>query len=1132
MLQLPPVVQTRFAPSLRGGSSRPTVKQIVLAALAVISAITTAFAADRQNPPTNIFGAAVRDPQGGAINYSSSELPSMESIREPARKAMNAAPSASQIFVPPSAGTTRPFWQYAIFGSGIGLSNIVIGPAPAGGGAHEIIVGGNSNSNFGGDDFWQVIRRNSTTGNYDQLFVSPIYSETILRIAVGNLIGDSRQELAVMLRDGRIYLYDLVSKADLGYINTGVTWLEGLALADLDTVPLDGYAEVIVTTANDLFVFNGAGNLLWQVPGAGGYDVVAGQMDDDPAVEIAATKGVVVDAVTHMSQWTRSGGFGYYLKLAPLPGANYQQLIAAEAWSYVYSYDVAKQLPRWSISTFDIDAIQIGDVDNDGTPEVIIGDGQWGTVHVHDLITQAQKWETDNPEHGVTNIAVGDVDNDGVADLVWGAGWTSSGADYLYISSTTGAHAIKWQNVDLQGPFLGPVIGYLDGDGTPELVVCSLQSDSGYDSGRILVFDLPSLTLRATSPPVINNRAWTGVHDLKLRDLDGDGRMEIVIAADDLYDGGIEVYGFDSANTFTSKWHNTTRPVGSPFTFVEVTDLDADGTPEIIAGNTVEHTGSEGVYVYIFDYPATDNPWRSVNLASGFNSVTGLVVQDLDENGGKDIAALVGTGDLYTFDGPARELKSLKQQTGGTLIADRHSPSGLILGDTAGVGHFWQYASNSYSESFFRQLGSEALSGVTVIANGELWTGTGGTLTLRLPPSYSDVTWATPVVGSGFGRFVATDFRNDERHVFSSAKHAVVGFKYESPLAPPPPSPTPIPTATPSPTATPTPSPIVTPTPNITPSPTPFYTPTPTGTPLPTVTPTPAESPSATTTPTPTETATATPTPVDISTPTPTPAAQSLNISTRLNVLTGDNVLIGGFIITGNAPKKVIIRAIGSSLPVDGALADPTLELHTPAGDVLTNNDWKFSDETLQSQEDVVRATTVPPTDDRESALVHTLWPGAYTAIVRGNGGGTGVALIEVYDLDPTSDSNLANISTRGFVETGSNVIIGGFIVGPEGSADARVAVRAIGPSLPVAGALQDPVLELHDADGSTMATNDNWQDDRSVDDLQAINLQPQDTRESAMIRTLLPGLYTVIVRGSGDATGVALVEVYNLDSN
>ena len=415
---------------------------LVLAVAALISLSARAEAADRSKPPVNEFGAPVRDMQGATITYSRDELTAMAQTAPAAvTHTEPSAPSAPQGFVPPS-GAARPFWQYAIFGAGIGISNIIVGPAPASG-AREIIVG-NANG------FWQVLKRNATTGNYDQLFVSPVYSSFIKRIAVANVTGDSKLELVVMLADGRIYLYDLSTKAELGYITTGVTGLEGLSLTDLDG---DGVAELIVTTANDLYVFSGGGTLLWQLANAGGYDVVAGQMDLDPAIEIATTKGTVTDSVTHTIQWTRSGGFGNHLKLAPLPGASYQQLIAAQSWQYVYSYDVATQLPRWSINTpQDIGAIEIADVDNDGTPEVLIGDGQWGTVHVHDLVNQSKKWEINNPEHGVTNIAVGDVDNDGVVDLLWGAGYTSSGSDYLYVASTTAPRAIKWRSIDLQDP--------------------------------------------------------------------------------------------------------------------------------------------------------------------------------------------------------------------------------------------------------------------------------------------------------------------------------------------------------------------------------------------------------------------------------------------------------------------------------------------------------------------------------------------------------------------------------------------------------------------------------------------------------------------------------------------------------
>ena len=196
-----------------------------------------------------------------------------------------------------------------------------------------------------------------------------------------------------------------------------------------------------------------------------------------------------------------------------------------------------------------------------------------------------------------------------------------------------------------------------------------------------------------------------------------------------------------------------------------------------------------------------------------------------------------------------------------------------------------------------------------------------------------------------------------------------------------------------------------------------------------------------------------------------------LNISTRMQVLTDDNVLIGGFIVTGISPKKVIVRAIGPSLTafgVPGALADPTLDLNAPDGSVTTNDDWK------ESQQAEIEATGLQPTNDLESAILQTLAPGAYTAIVRGKSGTTGVGLVEAYDLDQPADSKLANISTRGFIDTGDNVMIGGFIIGPDGLGDATVLVRAIGPSLEnfgVANALQDPVLELHGGDGDTITT-------------------------------------------------------------
>ena len=253
------------------------------------------------------------------------------------------------------------------------------------------------------------------------------------------------------------------------------------------------------------------------------------------------------------------------------------------------------------------------------------------------------------------------------------------------------------------------------------------------------------------------------------------------------------------------------------------------------------------------------------------------------------------------------------------------------------------------------------------------------------------------------------------------------------------------------------------------------------------------------------------------------------NISTRLRVETGDNVLIGGFIITGTHPKKIIVRAIGPSLPLAGVLANPVLELHGPPGfTTITNDNWR------SDQQAEIIATGIPPTNDLESAIVATLPANnaAYTAIVRGVSNGTGIGLVEAYDLDRTVDSKLANISTRGFVQTGNNVLIGGLIV--LGQDQQKVIVRAIGPSLTNAGvpnALQDPTLELRDGNGGLIRSNDNWRTDQQAEII-ATTIPPTNDLESAIVATLPANgaSYTAIVRGVNGTTGVAVVEVYAIN--
>jgi hypothetical protein len=258
------------------------------------------------------------------------------------------------------------------------------------------------------------------------------------------------------------------------------------------------------------------------------------------------------------------------------------------------------------------------------------------------------------------------------------------------------------------------------------------------------------------------------------------------------------------------------------------------------------------------------------------------------------------------------------------------------------------------------------------------------------------------------------------------------------------------------------------------------------------------------------------------------PAGELGNLSTRGRVGTGDDVLIGGIILTGNTPKRVILRAIGGPLNINGTpgagvLQDPILDLHDSSGSVLqANDDWRYGPE-LE-----LEASTLAPQGDYDSAIVATLDPGNYTAIIHGYAHSTGIALVEVYDPTSGSGSRLAEVSTRGAVRTGDDILIGGFIILNSAT---KVLLRAIGPELTALGVsdpLENPTLELRDANAALIEANDDWKSDNQ----QAIidtGAPPKDQREAAIVRSVVPGSYTALVRGKADTTGTALVEIYRL---
>ena len=676
---------------------------------ASLCVIMTAWAG---NPgvPTNAAGNPVRNPDGTTRNYSRHEL---AATGMPAIKRERSVPAPRG-----RGGPALHDWGYVAYGSGIGLSGIV---SAVNGRTTEVYVTGNG-------IFWQALAWDARKSQFNQAYVSELMPAPIVRIVLARAAG-GKQQIVVGLGDGTIKRYDQRTKrlaSSKAGSCAGHGNLTALATADFNG---DGVDELVSLCADQTLAVDGDGYAGWTVAGVGGNEIAIGQMDDDPALEIATTSGHVVDSASHAVQWLNAGGFGAHLQVGDIDGDGRDELIAAQSWNFVTAYDVEKKLPKWTLTTpLDIGAIRLADIDGDGIKDLLVGDGQWGSVRAYDPMTLQLKGTVQNPEHGVTEIAVIDLAGDGKPELLWGAGATSSGSDHLYVVDWR-TKLIVWQNADLTGPFIGPVIGDLDGDGEPEIVFASAKSESGYESGRIIVVDGKTLKVRAISPAVADRvYGWTGIHDIQLRDLDGDGRLEIVVGTDYVYDGLIEVYSFSAGNDFTLRWRNTTWPVGAPFTAVDVADVDGDGVPEILGGVGYAHSGQQGTFIYAYDIVTGAEKWRTPFTLNGV--VAGLVLGDVDGDGVREMVTFAGT-DGWVFSGATRAAEAQIVGVPASSLT-RQATSGLpriIAGRTDGKASVFAFNGVGYPEvqtldfaSFFQ------IDGITVADDATWWVGSGGVL--------------------------------------------------------------------------------------------------------------------------------------------------------------------------------------------------------------------------------------------------------------------------------------------------------------------------------------------------------------------------------------------------------------------
>lgn len=661
---------------------------------------------------------------------------------------------------------TQPVWAWTALGTGIGstgLFSLSVGRTTE-------VIAGTSGGGFWGNSSWVAMRVGKDGKSLQPYFRSASYASGIAEIFPMKATSTLPERITAALTDGSVIEHRADTKAVLTTYKGPCATRGGLVSTRAADVSGDGVEEQVSLCGDSSLVAHDRSTLLWSVASVGGRRLTIGQMDDDASLEVASTSGKVIDVATRSVQWTYASGFGNLIESEDIDGDGRAEIIAADGWYWVYAYDVERKLPKWSLrADHDIAAMTLADVDGDGVKDLLIGDGQWGAIHVHDALTTVGKGAISNPEHGVTRILVADINKGGSPEILFGAGFSSTGPDHLYVADWQ-SRTITWQNDDLVGPFIGPEIGDIDGDGVPEIVFASSESDSGYGSGRIIVMDSRTNQIRAISSGIAGNLSWTGLRDLKLRDVNGDGVLDVLIAADRLYDGVIEAYGFSTKNAFSLIWTNATQPSGSPFTVVDLADVDGDGKKEIVAGNGVAHTGSLGTFLYAYDLATKAEKWRTINMPGGWSGVSGMRIGDIDGDGSVEMLAMVPSLGVYVFDGLTHAPESILS---GSFTSMSTSDKGLtVLGTATGGLTPYSYDGATLNPGSTQQLVTTSIAGVTDFGKKGLWIGSDGVL--RKFNSQGMLKMQSANYGTGTG--VRTALHPNGRHALTCTQQGVLAF--------------------------------------------------------------------------------------------------------------------------------------------------------------------------------------------------------------------------------------------------------------------------------------------------------------------------------------------------------------------
>jgi hypothetical protein len=669
-------------------------------------------------------------------------------------------------------------WKMGIFSNGIGRSGILAQDLDNDGRV-EIVCSG-ATVTFGSDDFWYVLKFDSSSSEYEMVWISQLYSPGITSISVFDADEDDIFDVLVGFSGGDIRIFDGGTLLETDALSTMASTINRMGMGDADN---DGTDELVFCDDASVFAHNATSYAFEHEIGYGASDFEVGDVDGDPAWEIVLASGEVLefDGDTALVEWDYAGGdFGYLVELSDIDSDGMEEIIGAEAWYYLTAFDADIQSPKWQINAdLDVAALLVADVEGDGVDEVIYGDGQWGEIHCHDAVSSNQKWQISNPEHGVTNIAVSDADGDGDLEILWGAGATSTGEDHLYIHDIP-TRALEWASDHIDGPFQAMDVGDVDSDGQEEIVIVSFESNSGYDDGVVFILDGQTHDIEWQSGfDLFGGFAWTGIHDVEIGDVDDDTDIEIVVATDELYDGAI--YVIDGATHSIEASY--TYDDGAPIYSIEISDVDHDGQTEIVAGGGREHTGAPGVYIYVINGSTGAVEWHSISLGDYWSEIYALEVGDVDSD---TVPEIVATNDnIFVFDGVSHQMyqSTLDQCYALDLYdTDGDGKQEIVVGRDN--GQVVAMDGETHTEEILLDVSAGRVEGLRVFDvddNGfaELVLGTSGVLRIY-GIADSGLIWESDPLGNSVGEhnsIVVSDFDTDDRtEVLIGTSYTVVQF--------------------------------------------------------------------------------------------------------------------------------------------------------------------------------------------------------------------------------------------------------------------------------------------------------------------------------------------------------------------